>query len=374
MIQAFKKGILGYLDTVSDTTRCLGFEDMHVRHNKHLPNLRTLYRWHKSLGPLLDHFPSIDFKHIGLIHLHIIIPQALEKWLSLPFCVEALWLCSGTKKRVLYLHCLIPKQWKEDIANMLERKETRKLSPGLTYLFSSEGRQTVNQLHSCIDQTGRIHTPVQEPHRVNIDIYQGDGKPSPVLERYPFIIPIIFEHYGKRISMEKLWIRIIDRLGKKVWSYLPRGTKRRCTNGKGYIRKGYRLMNDYGIFSQNFLRYKPLLTHALEFVLLIHHESLEELQKQISKLVPYTPVVEVYPGTAGTSLIRIIGDSSLCYKLMEFFPDRESGVEWCMMDKIRTWAVKEKVRFRYEEFYNTQTKEWRLSSKSLNQYFHMGGE
>jgi len=366
MVSAFKKNVLNYLSQVHCVPSYQGPADLLKVKKIALPQNRTIYRWHKSLKSVMEFYPSIDLSSFGLVHVHIILSGACDEMLRLPFALEAYWLMPKPGERVLYLHCALPEDFKKDFQLLFKDLKKAGFFKGFVHFFSFDGWQVVHELSNCIDGDGRIRFPIVEEFAINKEAF---GKKlmsaSGLMKSYPLVVPVIFENFGKRLSLIQSWGLIRQRVGRRVWSYLPKGTRKMPVNGKGYVKRAFKLLCDWSLFRQNIIHYRPLLDHSVEIFMILITNKNDDIYYFIEGFREICPVVEFYPGTQNVSMLRILGDTDLIYALMDRFPEgTQKQVEIFFLDKSKTWGM-EKCRLLYEQLFDPKKGVWCFDKETI---------
>ena len=189
--------------SVEELTRGAGF------------STRTLYRWHRAIGNELRYFPVVDFSALGLLNVHLFVRNSRADWASLPYAIRGEWLLRSPGDRTLYVHCLVPRVHQREFDLLLDDLREAGLADEVEAVVSDDWD---------------------------------------VVSRYPLIIPIVFEMLERRRSMPAVWLAVRERLGARVWEYLPRGARRLPHNGKRYVRDALALLNDTFLFRQHVIR------------------------------------------------------------------------------------------------------------------------
>lgn len=207
--------------TIEELTRAAGL------------STRSVYRWHRAYGEQLRYFPTVDFAALGLETIHLFVRNPHTDWTRLPYAIRAEWLLIAPGERLLYLHCLIPRVHAHDFEVLLDDLRELGLAERIETIHSDDGWQHLGD--------------TMVPHHVCRDAWD-------VVARYPLIIPIIFEMLERRRSLPAVWLAVRERLGTRVWEYLPRGARRLPHNGKRYVREVLALLNDTFLFRQHVIR------------------------------------------------------------------------------------------------------------------------
>jgi len=349
MVAAFKKSILDYLTYINRIPSYQGPAALLRSEKAMVAGNRTVYRWHKEFQGLLEYYPCIDFGSLGLLHAHLILYRAGMEMLSFPLAIESCWLMNESCGKDLYIHCILPRSFKEDFLDSLNKLQKLNFFESFEIIFSGDGQQVSQSLGNCFDCSGRM-SPGAEALTIGMSLPQEEKDCSGLLKSYPFVVPVIFENYGRRLSLVELWKIIYEGLGKNVWSYLPK-ERRMSVNGKAYVKKAFKMLGDWQVFRQNIIRYKPMLEHGIEIFLLININDLSSLMDCVGK---FCPLAEFYSGTED-ALVRLVGDSSLLYALMDF--SATGKMRMFIFDKKRTWDSS-RARFAYEELFNPKSGEW----------------
>lgn len=194
---------------------------------------RSLYRWHRVYGERLRYFPTIDFSALGLVNVHLFVRNPRRAWETLPYAIRGEWVVHAPGERLLYLHCLIPRVHAHEFLVLLDDLREAGAAERVETMQSDDGWQSLGDVAS--------------PRHVCRDAWD-------VVARYPLVIPIVFEMLERRASMPAIWLAVRERLGARVWEYLPRGARRLPHNGKRYVREVLALLNDTFLFRQHVIR------------------------------------------------------------------------------------------------------------------------
>jgi len=223
-------GIDDFLRHVHAAPRAAGIEELTRAAGL---STRSVYRWHRSYGDDLRYFPTVDFSALGLENVHLFIRNPHAEWAALPYAIRGEWLLHAPGERTLYLHCLVPRVHAHDFDVLLDDLRELGLADHIEAIRSEDGWQ-------ALGDTG-------VPRHVCRDAWD-------TVSRYPLVIPIVFEMLERRRSMPAVWLAVRDRLGTRVWEYLPRGARRLPHNGKRYVRDVLALLNDTFLFRQHIIR------------------------------------------------------------------------------------------------------------------------
>lgn len=345
MTYPFKKDLLHFIYALHRSTTFSGITEFHVLNNENLPELRTIYRWQKELADKLEYYPCIDFSALGFKHFHLFIKDPAPEMMQLPFALEMLWLVHDVAERILYIHGLLPEEKLSELQRMIPSQAI--------LLFTSDGRQYMHDLALALDHQGRIGSGLNSFGPFQVEASCPKNKLAE-LARYPLIVPVIFENYGKRLSLEGLWKSIKSRLKETVWQYIPNGNRKLLTNGKAYVKKAFAFMAELGLYRQIRIRYSSLLDEALEVFLVVESSELNSVLQSIQE---FCLVAEAYHGLDGKHLLRLIGNHHLIYCLMDLA--LPSGSSWYFLDKRQ----KLDCRFKYEALFNIKEMSWQFLFK-----------
>lgn len=356
MVSPFSSQVLEYLRAVHRAPRPVGPTVLDV-----LPGTvreRTLYRWQCSLGRGLTHFPSLDFSGLGLVHAHLFLDGAVERWVDLPVVLSASWVNHGLERPGLYLHCAVPDGAQEGFERVVRMLAADAWCESWTLVVSGDSWQSMGDLSSVVDSDGRFHGGAE---RLPTGVFHRGMERSSLLASYPFVVPAVFEAPEERCSLQDVWRRVFARLGPRVWSYLPRGTRRWPVNGKRYVRHALELLVAAGCFRQNVIRYRPLLSHAIEVFVLVPEGNLERVEETLREVCP---VIEVVPGSDGRVLLRLTGDERLVYELVRLTREIVRPVGVWVHEYQRERALG-RVRFSYETLFDPSSGRWRFPADDI---------
>lgn len=329
MVAAFHPNVMRFLAALHRMDHTAGIEEL-LAADHSLPNARTVYRWHDELGPGLTYYPSVTFDALGLVHLHLLIEEPAAQWDRFAYSVRASWLVRQPGSRLLYLHCLVPRCHEADVRQLLD--DLSHLYAQITIITSTDGWQMIE---------GESTAPAHHP-----------GDLWDVVERYPLIVPVVMESIEHRRSLPELWSAISDRLGTRVWEYLPRFARRMPHNGKAHVRDVFRLVNDSLLFRQHVIRYAAYDELTLEVVF-----RCRATREQLRALAgPEAPVVEFFPGD-DEHVVRVRG--TLRWLSQMFSARDELHVEDLWFSDHRTNTCEPlDVRFAHELLFDPASCQW----------------
>lgn len=341
---AMPSGFQTFVTALQRATSYHGLESFHELGRDDLPAERTIYRWQQVLGENLVYFPTIAWAPFRLTHVHLLVTGAGDAWFRFPFAVDASWVAVTPSDRALYLHCLVPIEHLTAFARLLEELRLLGIASTIADLQSGDPWQ----LHD-------------EPTRPPV---------SPVLssiEDASFLIPVLCENQERRVSLHELWVTIYQRLGHRVWYYLPR-QRRLKTNGKRYVKLAFGAMNRSQLFRQIVTRNRSdLETNVEVFLILATGVAADEVAL---RLQPHALAVEYAAGTR-ESLVRAIGGSRLLYAILSL-PERLTiGSKAFLLDRNRTMAEPTRVRFAYELLFNPDHHAWVFSRPKILAHMHV---
>lgn len=206
-------------------------------------SVRSVYRWHRSLGERLLVVPNIAVEALGLCHAHVFIAAPTPSDLDCDFAVEAAVVTPDLCGEVLYVHCVVPSSLRG-----VWRPNDRSL-----VVWSGSGWQ----------QFFTADEPVMLP--VDGDVPVGD-----IARRVPLVIPALYESWSYPNSLPALWSRIRERLGERARSFVRRRV--RVVNGKSHVRDAFHALRGEGLVRQHIVRYHPLLSRSVEVFMVISAE------------------------------------------------------------------------------------------------------
>lgn len=321
-------GLQQYLQTVHETTRAVGVEELCRLPG--MPDVRSVYRWHDALGDDLIYFPSIALQSLGLVHLHVFIDDPTASWEDCKHAIRALWVVRSPGRRTLYLHCVVPAEDGDHVRACIQEKARHQ---GVTIITTRDGWQALS--------TPTFRSPPATP------ITDARG----VIAHYPLIIPAVFEALESRKSYPALWEAICQRLGDRVWEYLPRFSRRLPHNGKQYVREAFRCLTDAHLVRQHLIRYAPMREFAVELLLLVSADT-DDVLAAFGGAV----ALEVYPAD-NASLVHVHAPLSCLTTILSATLSLPITACW-FVDRTTNEAQPLQVRFDYETLFDPQTGTW----------------
>jgi hypothetical protein len=342
------KHLLQFLSILYDSPRAMGIEEF-ARTNKRF-TARSLYRWQAELSNDLLFYPSIAFRSLGLSTMHLFIDDPAPLWREFPYAIRGEWVVSGPGQRTLYLHCLVPCVHEVQLASVLRAAEGVTAAK-ITSIASGDGWQVLRDFGS--NPLGRAPPITRDQHVWDI------------VERLPLLIAVIFESVEQGQSLPMIWEAIYHRLGKRTWDYLPRFARRLPTNGKGYVKECFALLNHTGLFRQNIIRYQPL--NAIGTPMFLRVEG-SELSAIINAFAAHAPSIDVFPTTNDAALLRVVSTHTLTQHVFSSVANLPRISTWHFVDALRNEREPLRPRFAYELLFDPATTEWVFPADALQRF------
>ncbi|HSQ05806.1 MAG TPA: hypothetical protein VLN59_17330, partial [Burkholderiales bacterium] len=315
-----------------------------------MPTPRTLYRWHRKFGERLIYYPAVAYSSFGLVHWHLIIEEPRGRWDEWPYSIRADWIVRRPGQRHLYLHCLIPRIHEDVVRELLDDLVSLGFAKNTTILTSEDGAQ-----YLC----GMLHTKTTSSAESAVVWRDALSGIHDLIERYPLVLPVTFEMTEQRRSIPRLWDVIYDRLGERVWEYLPPRITRMPHNGKIYVREALRLLCDAFLVRQHMIRFQPLEEISIDLIAVTAGGPEDALNLVGNE----PPLVEIFPSVHETCIVRV---SSTLSFLTKFFSAGTMNIMTCFfVDRTMNEREPVSVRFRYEELFDPATAEWVFPRDSI---------
>lgn len=337
-MDALQQSILRFLFVVHHAPKALGTEEL--ARTLDVPDARTLYRWQDEFADDLIYFPSVSFRALGLDHWHLFIDNPNSAWEEFEYAISGEWVTNHPGQRTLYLHCLAPAKHRAEFQQLLDDLH------GCTHLHAmrtDDGWQVMRDLTDAASELDLVPTPALRDAPAVWD----------VIERFPLLIPVIFENVERRHTLPELWRRIYDRLGDRTWSFLPAGANRLPNNGKMYIKDAYALLNHTRLFRQNVIRYRPL--DVISTTMFLHLHS-GDLRSSISAFGKQASTLDVYPITDTEVLLRVTATHATMQYVMSSMSELPRITDWFLVDALHPQRIT--ARFAYEQLFDPLTTEW----------------
>jgi hypothetical protein len=261
MVHPYSKKLLAFIEGVHEAKSYAGVTELENANDPKAKRMRSVYRWQRELGKELQYFPEIKFSLLGLCHAHVFVEEPEAGMFRFPYAVEYAWLVQTLGEHVLYLHCLVPTGDRESVGYLLQGLKDGGLCRSFSCCWTGDGWQALQPLTACFDAAGHVNPTgvVEASWPVPVPSERGLG----ALEGCPLLVPVIFEHYGSRLSLNQVWTKIYQRIGQGVWAFFPKRQRKWTVNGKAYIKKALEQVNAQGLFLQNRVLYKPFLQKAV---------------------------------------------------------------------------------------------------------------
>jgi len=342
MIAAQQQRVQRFLLLVHRAPKAAGLEEL-ARAYVGAPDARTLYRWQRSLQLL--YYPNISFNALGLDHLHLFIDDPAPCWDRFPYAVAAEWVTRTPGRRTLYLHCLVPRVHARDVQTLIDLVPTS--YSRVTSVTTSDSWQAMRDASSVTTDA----VPAAYLSGTARSVWD-------VVERVPLLIPVIFETVGYRRSLAVVWQAIYQRLGSRVWEYLPRGVHRLPTNGKTYVKDAYALLNHAALFRQNVIRTTPFAAGASMY-LYVEGAAIADI---VSAFATRASLLDVHPITTHAALLRITTTPEMMKCLFSATSALPPIRECHFIDELSPAPA---VRFAYELLFDPRTAEWRFPREEI---------
>lgn len=328
-----------FLAVLHQSRRAMGIEEL-ARTNK--LTARSVYRWRAALGDDLVFYPSVAFRSLGLVTLHVFIDDPSPVWRSFPYAIRAEWVLIRPGQETLYLHCLVPMEHEAEFLQLLHAAEGTTASR-LTCSTSGDCWQVLQDI------------PTEMPASTS-EVWD-------IVERLPLLIPVIFETVERGDSLPAIWDAVYARLGKRTWEYLPRFARRLATNGKAYVKECFALLNHTGLFRQNLIRYRPFNAVGTPMFL-----EVEGALNEIITAFEHSPTIDVFPMTEERALLRVISTHALTQHVFSTSSTLPRICSWHFVDTIRNERDPVTPRFAYEILFDPATTEWVFPTDALKQF------
>ena len=366
----YSSRLLGFLEEVHRAKSYAGVSALE-RSAGAAHGLRTVFRWHRELGQRLVYFPEVKFSWLGLCHAHVFLEEASALMFRLPYAVEYAWLAPGLGERVLYLHCVVPLEDRESFGYLLKGLQDGGYCRGFSICLTGDGVQVFQGLRSSFTTAG--HLTLAGSFEGSWTLPEASGRGLEALAGFPLALPVVFEHYGARLSLNQVWNRVYKRVGQGVWAFFPKRQRKWTVNGKVYVKKALLQLSAEGLFLQNRVVYRPLLQKACEVFLVVKVER-EGLEGLAARLSAASVCLQVYPGLNAQAFIRVVGDTDLLYQLLELFPEgMRASVKAFVFDRAATWKQQEEVRFCWELLYDRARNAWAYPKEKLLRWMGVEG-
>lgn len=347
-MDALQQSILRFLFVVHHAPQALGTEEL--ARTLDVPDARTLYRWQDAFADDLIYFPSVSFRALGLEHWHLFIDDPSSAWEDFAYAIAGEWVTNHPGQRMLYLHCLVPSAHRAAFRQLLDEL---KGYAALRAIRTDDGWQVMRDPCDATSELEAIPTPALHEAPTVWD----------VVERFPLLIPVIFENVEQRHTFPELWRRIYQRLGERAWAYLPPGASRLPNNGKAYVKDAYALLNKTQLFRQNIVRYRPLDTTGTPLFLHVHSADLKGIITAFGKRAS---TLDVYPITDTEVLLRVTATHATLQYVMSSGSGLPRITDWCMVDVLHPKRIT--ARFAYDLLFDPTTTEWVFPSEMFKQF------
>ena len=309
-----RDGFREYLVALSRSPTCMGLDEFCRVHRGLVPHERTILRWHRQLGNSFVVYPSFLVEALGLAHLFLFVRSPGLSWRAFPYAVEATWVSPDCTTRVLFLHAVVPIVHRERVAASLRGLGS------CVVVWGSSGWEHLSWCGGAVFPTTWA-VPLARSELCDC----------------PLVVPVVFESWGRRASLQSLWDSIHRRVGDRVREYVGR----RCyaTNGKLHVRHALHLLSERGVFRQYVVRYRPLLDETLRLLVLTSWDE-RTLQSFAQRIQNDAVSIATYPTASGWLLV-LAGRPGLLERVMDARPD----CVYFVRDE-------ETVRFRYEDLFD----------------------
>jgi len=341
MVEALDPNVMRFLAQVHRTNRIEGIEELVRRAG--MPKRTTLYRWHRKFGDRLIYYPAIAYSAFGLVHWHLIIEDPRGSWDEWPYAIRADWVVRRPGQRLLYLHCLVPRIHEDAVRDLLDDFVRSGYAKNITIINSEDGAQYLR---------GKLQTGSAEQEDSVVVWRDAATGVHDVIERYPLVIPVTFEMIEVRRSIPRLWDIVHDRLGDRVWDYLPPRIPRMAHNGKVYVCEALRLLTDAFLVRQHIIRFQLLEATSIDLIAI----TVGGPEDALHLVGNENPLVDVFPSEHETCVVRVTSTLSFLTRL--FSAGTANILNCFFIDRMLNTREPVSVRFRYETLFDPETTEW----------------
>jgi len=307
-------------------------------------------------------FPSLCLSGLGLVHAHLFLDGACDRWVDLPVVLSACWVSRGLERPGLYLHCAVPLGEEAAFEELVRALSRDGWCEEYTVVLATDGWQSVGL--AGLDRNGRFRVGTRPTRALREGVFRVAVDQRALLRSYPFIVPAVFEAPEERCSLQEVWRRVHQRLGSMVWRYFPRGTRRWPVNGKRYVRHAMELVVAAGLFRQNIIRYRPLLDDGLEVFVVVKAEN-DRVEELVRGFGSVCPIVDIAPAKDGRVVLRLTGDQALVYEVLRVARDVVPPLGVWVHDARHQDASLRRVRFQYETLFDPVTGAWRFPADDI---------
>lgn len=325
MVGTIPKKLPAFLQRVHQINRASGLEEL-----AHAAGVtpRSTQRWHQAFKDLV-YFPNTEYEAFGLVHLHIFLVRPRGAWEDWAYGIHADWVVRQPGEPVLYLHSLVPCEHEAAVRLLLEELHADGWADAIEIVTTRDPWQ-------CFEQ-----------QRATFAYRRSSHNAWDVIERFPLVLPVVFEMTEQRRTIPEVWNALWDRLGDGVWNFLPDGIDRLPHNGKCYVREALHLLNESFLVRQHIIRFPSQYQQTID-VLAVIKASLPEVLHFVGSDAPSQ---EILPIAEDLHLLRITSTVPLLRRVLS----AESSVRDCwLVDHQRPRLP---VRFAYELLFSPATTE-----------------
>lgn len=328
MVGAIPKKLPAFLRRVHQINRASGSDEL-ARAAGITP--RSAQRWHQAFKDL-TYFPNAECEALGLVHIHLFLLEPRGNWNEWPYGVQAQWVVRERSVPMLYVHSLVPREHEGEIRKLLAE-------------LCEEGWMVSVEVVATRDAW-----QVFERNDATVAIRRAAQNAWDMIERYPLVLPVLFEMMEHRRTIPDVWQAIRQRLGKRVWQYLPDGVEVLPHNGKRYVTEALRLVNENYLVRQHIVRFPSQYMHTMDVLATIPSSFSEILHLAGND----APLQEIFPISEHEHLVRLTGTVNLLRRILK---NRSVAHEWWFVDNDTTPPP---ARFAYELLFDPATTEWRF--------------
>lgn len=319
-IGIYDYNLLNFLHELTKLDRFMSYKDLSkaiVLENGKKISPKTIERWFNFLKAEYNHpksktkekfnfYPAFFHEKLGLTLVWIISEKHNPKILDmLPFQFYIAWLFDPKINESVLLTCyLVPIIYLERFKQEWKKMKRQGLVKNYKFYVTYKGFTIYSPWHKVIDEEGMFHPENNVEEEINRQVrkfgyYLNDLPKIEIMnpiKKNPLIVPVLFEHQYQYWTSPKIWSRMKEKLGKRIYDYVSRNKVTSDAVGIKKVQQTLKEIYHKDIIQQMRIVYMPLELKNNFFVyLILESKDKKNITDIIQGLTMKSVYINIYP-------------------------------------------------------------------------------
>ena len=376
--------LLNFLHELTKIDRFMSYKDLSkaiVLENGKKVSPKTIERWFNFLKKEYNHpksktkekfnfYPAFFHEKLGLISVCIISEKPNLKLLGrLPFQDYVIWLFDPKiNESVLLIGYLVPIIYLERFKREWKKMKRQGLVKNYKFYITYKGFTIYSPWHKVIDKDGIFHPENNSEEEIDRQIrrfryYLNDLPKIEIMnpiKKNPLIVPVLFEHQYQYWTSPKIWQRMKDKLGKKIYDYVSRSKVTSDAVGIKKVQQTLKEIYHKDIILQMRIVYMPIELKNNFFIYLIVNFEKREVVEQIKMLALNSIYLRILPMSKNKVFLISLTNSKCLEKIFEILRNLKiEKIYFLQHEKSLPLLTTQKYKKHdYFNHFNPKTSQW----------------